>query len=254
MISTFWHGWRQRRRVTAAWGCAMGEEATQMVALGVQSGVHSDVHSGDGWRVLTSLQWPMTQSEAVRAEDAPFVDASLLRQALRAPAVQACPQARQCSLSLPRSRCVLGHCTWPADWSEQEVAAQVQVEAAAALDLAPQALGFDYRPAGPAGVQQDWCWAACARSELRPLRQAFRALPLQLFAVEPAELAARRAWQHLREGPSALWSLPVADWHFERLPQRDETLELPGDLGDFPQLVACGLALAPLMHAYASRA
>jgi len=246
MISKFWHGWRQRRRVTAAWGCAMGEEVTHLVALGAQA--------GDRWRVLESLQWPVAQAGTAGAEDEPLIDAGLLRQALLAPAVMAHPQARQCTLSLPRSRCVMGHAAWPADWAEEEVAAQVQVEAAAALDLAPQALGFDYQtdgPPGPAGALQQWCWAACARSELRPLRQAFRGQSLQLFAVEPAELAARRAWQHLREGPSALWSLPVADWHFERLPQRDEALELPGDLGDFPQLVACGLALAPLMRAHA---
>lgn len=251
MISKLWLGWRQRRRVTAAWGCALGEGSLHMVALGRVDGLGSCC-----WRVLGRLQAPMPAGLAAPGDDAPAIDAGALRNALCSPAVRDCAQARQCAMSLPRSRCVQGLSSWPSAWTQAEVAAQVQVEAAAALHLAPQALGFDYTPEGPADAQalQCWRWAACARSELRPLRQAFRAVPLQLFAVEPAEFAARRAWQHLREGPSALWSMPVTDWHFEPVRQRDGVLELPGDVSDYPQLVACGLALAPLLQAHEQNA
>lgn len=248
MISKLWHGWRQRRRVTAAWGCAIGEDAVHLVALGGSG--------GRCWRVLGSLQAPLAAAGTSTTDESPAIDAGTLRETLRAPGVRAFAEARHCALSLPPSRCVQGHASWPALWSQEEVAAQVMVEAAAALNLAPHALGFDYAPDGPTDDEtvQRWRWAACARSELRPLRRAFRAVPLQLFAVEPAESAAQRAWQHLREGSSALWSLAVTDWHFEPLPQRDGALELPGDVSDYPQLVACGLALAPLVQAHAQHA
>lgn len=247
-----WHGsrWRTRRPVTAAWGCALTEGAAHLVALGALA--------QGRWRVLASLQCPMPQPrpDDDGEEEAPVMSAPALREALRSPLVLAHTEARACALSLPRAHCVQAQSAWPAHWREDEVAAQVQVEAAAALNLPPQAVSYDFLPGTPQGVLQDvlqgnqqpWLWAACARTALQPVRQAFRGLPIRLVAVEPAETAAQRAWRHLAEGPSALWSLAVNDWHFERAPPAPRP-DLPADALDHPLLVACGLALAPLQHA-----
>ena len=247
-----WHGsrWRRQRPVTAVWGCALTEGAAHLVALGALS--------QGRWRVLASLQWPMPQPlpRDDIDEEAPAVSATALREALQSPQVMAQTEARACALSLPRTHCVQAQSVWPAHWSDDEVAAQVQVEAAAALNLPPYAVSYDFLPGTLPGVpqgvphegQQAWLWAACARTALQPLRQAFRGLPLKLLAVEPAETAAQRAWRHLAEGPSALWSLSLSDWHFERAPASPRP-DLPADGLDHPQLVACGLALAPLQHA-----
>jgi Tfp pilus assembly PilM family ATPase len=246
MIRKRWQaGWQRRRQVTAAWGCAVTDKAVHLVALGVQA--------PGRWRVLSSLQWPMPQPRGPDDEEGPAITAAVLREALRSPAVVLHSDVRLCALSLPRSRCAQGQALWPRHWAEDEVAAQVQVEAAAALNLSPQALNYDFLPGVSQGALQSWQWAACARSELRPVRQAFRALPLRLCAVEPAETAAQRAWQHLLEGPSTLWSLAVTDWHFERqVPDGHPALPLAVD--DHPLLVACGLALAPLQQAYEQNA
>lgn len=246
MGSWHWTGWRTHRPVTAAWGCALTEGAAHLVALGAQA--------QGRWRVLASLQCPMPLPlpRDDSDEEAAAISAPALREALRSPLVRAHIEARACALSLPRAHCVQAQSAWPAHWSEDEVAAQVQVEAAAALNLPPQAVSYDFLPGVPQGVpqggQQPWLWAACARAALQPVRQAFRGLPLKLLAVEPAEAAAQRAWRHLAEGPSALWSLAVNDWHFELAPASPRP-DLPADGLDHPQLVACGLALAPLQHA-----
>lgn len=250
MISKLWQGgqgWGRRRPVTAAWGCAMTEEAAHLVALGGQS---------DGrWRVLGSLQWPMPAPPLQDDEDeeAPVIAAPALREALRAPAVAALSEARLCRLSLPRACCVQGQALWPAHWDEDEVAAQVQVEAAAALRLTPQALSYDFVPGPQQDALQSWQWAACAQLQLRPVRQAFRALRMQLVAVEPAETAAQRAWAHLVEAQSALWSLAVTDWHFAPEARADGPA-MPGHAPAHAPLVACGLALATLQQAHARNA
>jgi len=239
----FWADGFRPRRASAAWGCALGDDASHLVALG---------GAAEGClRVLSSL--PQAAAPVLDDEDEPagLLSVAPLLAGLTSSQARALQGVRDCGVSLPASRCVSAWGPWPAEREEDEVAPEVHLEAASLLGLVPEDVCFDLEcpaDADPAQGGRRWRWAACARADLRQLRRAMRTLRLRLWAVEPEAQAAERAWVHLVEGDEALWSTAPADWHFAFTPQRAlRDMPLPDPARSLP-LVACGLALAPLLE------
>lgn len=242
MVETLWQQWRQRQRIRAAWGCALGPDLSCLMALGVQAPGH--------WRVLASLQRSQPLLRPPQGdEEEDQLDAQALRELLQSPQVSAQAGVRQLCISLPLQHCILGHGDWPASMPRQEAAARIHQEAAAALNLAPAGVCLDLAFVEHGQPPGAWHWAACARSDLRQLHRAVKGTQLQLWAVEPLQHAVERACRHLVDGTTALWSTPK-DWQFSLQSRSGPPMAVTTDMLSYPQLVACGLALAPLLESH----
>lgn len=237
-----WRGWAGAfgaRRAVAACGLALGEQASHLVVLGGLA--------QERWRVLQSLPLPAVALVEGSDDAADVIDLAPMLPSLQSAPLTSIQGLRQGAFSLPASRCVNAWGDWPVA-DEQAVAPEVHLEAAGLLGLAPEAVSFDLvcQGSGPSGWR--WQWAACARADVRQLRRACRSLRWRLWAVETQAQAAERAWAHLVEGDEALWSIPPAEWHFAPQPQRAlEASPVPDAASALP-LVACGLALGPLLE------
>lgn len=235
-----WMGGFRSRRASAACGLALGEHASHWIVLGGLA--------QQRWRVLQSLPQPVVPVVQAQDDATDRIDLTPLLVGLKSGPLQSVQGLRQGAFSLPEARCLSAWGEWPAT-DEEEVAPEVQLEAASLLGLSPEAVCFDMSCQGPAPSGWRWAWAACARDDVRQCRRACRSLRLRLWAVEPSAQAAERAWMHLVEGEEALWSIPPAEWHFAPQPQRGPREASVTGMASALPLVACGLALGPLLEA-----
>lgn len=226
-----------RRRNTTAWGSLLDEQEILLAALSLQQ-------SG-GVRVLMfeHVRAPEGLRDAAQRDD-------WLVQTLRGPGEHLPARLRVMALALRDGRCRQGTLHWQGALDTRALEAEVQLEAAAALGVDPQQVGFDFHVAldakpGDAQVQ----WAACQRTELQHWKGHARSAGWRLPVVEPEHQAARRAATCLR-GEHMHWAASPQDWQFSRTAERDipeaDWLQLQGSPLWGP-LVACGAALGALL-------
>ena len=235
-----WAGVLGARRASATCGLALEAHTSHLVVLGGLT--------QQRWRVLHSLPQPPVPVIEAPDDAADVIAFEPVLASLQSGPLRSVQGLGTCGISLPSSRCPVAWGEWPVA-QEEEVLPDVYLEAASLLGLPPEAVCFDLSCLGQGPSGWRWQWAACARADLRQLRRACRRLRLRLWAVEPPMQAAERAWVHLVEGAEALWSIPPAEWHFAPQPQRQLTASPVPDVASALPLVACGLALAPLLDA-----
>lgn len=232
----WWTSWR--RRSLTAWGSLLDEQEILLAALSVQQ--------AGGVRVLLfeHLRAPPGLSDAAARDN-------WLVQTLRGPGAHLPARLRTMALALREGRCRQGVLELPADLREAAWVAEVQLEAAAALGVAPSEVGFDFqvRPAASQGLRQ-LHWAACLRIELEHWQRHARSAGWRLPVVEPEHQAARRAAMALRGDPMQHWAVSPQDWQFSLTPERALSESDSRVLQSSPMwgpLVACGAALGALL-------
>lgn len=163
------------------------------------------------------------------------------------------------NMGLPMGQVVSGVLPIPVGLGPSDYEAEVQLEAARALELKPQEVSFDWQADVKSdGVVAQLLWVACAQSSIERLIQCVRRSGWQLASVEPELQAAQRAFFCLSGGMSALLTRPVQDWQFDLalLPDSqaygdamvsplsvDPSLQEALQTSTGPRLVAAGLAL-----------
>jgi len=221
---------RHRRR-TSAWGALLDQQDILLVALALQKTgavrvmVYEHQHAPEGLVQLSERDDWLVQALSGLGSHLPA-------------------QRRTMALALDKARCRQG--VFAHDGATGlPLQAQVQLEAAAAWDVAIDAVGFDYQVDAQAVH-----WAACLREDVQQWRRHARSAGWRLPVVEPDLQAARRAVLHWRGDVGRQWAQSPQDWQFSRTPERGLT-----DV-DWPQLqasplwrplVACGAALGILV-------
>lgn len=238
--------WRQRtagllawpRPRVHAWGAMLDRQDILLAALSLQKNgvvrvmVYEHQHAPEGLVHLAER------------------DAWLV-QTLRSLGAHLPARLRTMALALGDGRCRQGVLACSGTRDLRRLAAEVQLEAAEAWGVAPEAVGFDFRiqePPAADGMPQVH-WAACLREELTRWQQHARSAGWRLPVVETEQQAVCRAATHLRGDAGAHWAESPQDWQFSRSPER-----ALADV-DWPQwrsspmwspLVACGAALGAL--------
>lgn len=234
--------WRTpwRRRSLTAWGSLLDEQDMLLAALSLQPGGAVRV------MVFEAVSAPEGLANATARDN-------WLVQTLRVPGAHLPARLRTMALALREGRCRQGVLPWPADvpLHPDALAAEVQLEAAAALGVAPEQIGFDFQvhPASESAPLQVH-WAACLRSELQHWQRHARSAGWRLPSVEPELQAGRRAAMALCGDPMQHWAVSPQDWQFSRVPQRELSEVACAPLRTSPiwgPLVACGAALGALL-------
>ncbi len=234
----WWAPWRRRR---SAWGAALLEQQQIVVAaLTLQA-------SG-------SLRVAWLGRPLPAPAGAPDVGGfNAFTDQLRDAGAPLPRRARTLALALHAECCRQGVLEPVAGLSPRQLAADVQLEAASALGVDPQNVGFDFEIADRAAAAPRVHWAACSRQELQHWTQQARHAGWRLRGVEPEAQAAQRAAASLGGEAVAWWAQSPQDWQFERQPARGlsetEWRGLRERLQVSPQwgpLVACGVALGQL--------
>jgi Tfp pilus assembly PilM family ATPase len=221
---------RPRRR-TSVWGALLDQQEILLVALALQKAgavrvmVYEHQHAPEGLVHLSARDdW--------------------LVQALRGLGKHLPAPQRTMALALDEARCrqgVFGH----AGAVGAQLQAEVQLEAASAWGVAPEAVGFDFQV-----HEQEVHWAACLHEDVQQWRRHARAAGWRLPVVEPGPQAARRAVLHWRGDVGKQWAQSPQDWQFSRTPEREATDVDWSQLQGSPlwrPLVACGAALRVLV-------
>lgn len=228
--------WNWRRSRHSAWGAMLDQQEILLAALslqqtgGVRVVVFEHLHAPEGLVHLSERDdW--------------------LVQTLRGLGAHLPPRLRTMALALSEDRCrqgvLEGLSQDPRRWP-----AEVQLEAADAWGVGPEAVGFDFRIEDDGQAQGLRVhWAACLREELQQWRQHARSAGWRLPVVEPERQAAQRAAMCLRGDTLQQWAESPQDWQFSRAAQRAwAEVDWPR-LQDGPMwkpLVACGAALGAL--------
>jgi hypothetical protein len=163
------------------------------------------------------------------------------------------------SVGLGEDEVIAGVLELPAHLPRDDWAAEVQLEAAQLLGLAPDEVNFDFQPDPVSeGLLSRVHWVGCDQARILALRDGVRSAGWRLDSVEPALHAAQRAACHLKGGLDSLLTQAPQDWQFDLIPnlspgQNLRTSELdPGServlkqalqSAAGPRLVASGLAL-----------
>ncbi len=228
--------WNWRRSRHSAWGAMLDQQEILLAALslqqtgGVRVVVFEHLHAPEGLVHLSERDdW--------------------LVQTLRGLGAHLPPRLRTMALALSEERCrqgvLEGVAQDPRRWP-----AEVQLEAADAWGVGPEAVGFDFRVEDEASASGPRLhWAACLREELQQWRQHARSAGWRLPVVEPEGQAAQRAAMCLRGDTLQQWAESPQDWQFSRTPQRAWAEVDWSRLQDGPMwkpLVACGAALGAL--------
>ena len=228
---------RWRRRNTTAWGSWLDDQEILLAALSWQQ-------SGTV-RVLLfeHLRAPPNLPDAAARDD--WLVNILRRSGEHLPARQ-----RTMALALRDGRFCHGRLHWSGPVEASVLEVEVQLEAAAALGVAPALVGFDFEVQAlpdTAAVQVDW--VACLREELHRWQGHARSAGWRLPVVEPEHQAARRAAMCLRGDPLQLWAVSAQDWQFSPNAEREiaeqDWRQLQASAMWGP-LVACGAALGAL--------
>lgn len=230
--------WRQQR--ASAWGALLGQQEILVAALSVQQ------TGGVRVMVFEHLHAPEGLVHLHERDD-------WLVQSLRALGAHLPKRLRTMAIAVSADRCRQGVLTWEGQADMRRLQAEVQLEAAAAWGVAPDAVGFDFRlqdtPEALPGEATRVEWAACLREELGQWHAHARSAGWRLPVVEAELQAAQRALVCLLGDTQAHWAQSPQDWQFGRLAQRD----LPDvdwqQLQSAPMwkpMVACGAALGAL--------
>jgi Tfp pilus assembly PilM family ATPase len=173
-----------------------------------------------------------------------------LVQTLRGLGAHLPARLRTMALAIGEDRCRQGVLEGEALQDAHRLPAEVQLEAAQAWGVGPDAVGFDFRiDASHAEQGLRVHWAACLREELQQWRQHARSAGWRLPVVEPEHQAAQRAAVCLGAQTLQHWADSPQDWQFSRTPVRDASeVDWPrlqaGPM--WKPLVACGAALGAL--------
>lgn len=230
-VLAWWTAWRRR---TSAWGAVLDAQHILLVALAAQS--HGPVR-------VAVFEHQHSPAELLPPEAR---DSGLVAQ-LRQVSAQLPRRERRLALALHESRCSQGQCRLDPDLPMAQLVAEVQLEAAQAMGVAPQEVGFDFElQDDPATRSRVVHWAACRRQDLQHWQDHARRAGWRLPLVEPEHQAAHRAACCLQGEAWANWAQSPQDWQFERSPVRDLDEGLWQAVRASPQwgpLVACGAAL-----------
>lgn len=190
------------RRITSAWGIALGDPGVTLVSLGRSAANEVRVQ-----RALSLLP-PAWALGADSHHD-------WLVQSLREASEQEVRRHRRLVLALPMSRCQRGQLDCPQSLDADALQAEVQLEASQHLNVPAQEVSFDFEVLAADGPSvQQVHWLACLRSEVHAWRKHTRAAGWRLPAIEHHEQAALRAAQALRGGTENLQAQPHQDWRF----------------------------------------
>lgn len=226
--------WRQR---SSAWGAVLDEKAMVLVALSRQNTGGVRVVMFDRVQAPDGLEQPKQR------------DAWLVAS-LEGAGEQLPRRHRIMALALHESRCRQGRLQTAAR-TAREVSAQVRQEAASALGVPPNAVGYDFElealpdDAGWRSAR----WAACLREELQQWHGHARRARWRLPLVEPADQAVERVANHWHGEHLHHWATSPQDWLFDASPQRQLCAEDWVQLRASPMwgpLVACGAALGAI--------
>ena len=241
--------WRQSR--ASAWGAFLGQQEILVAALSVQQ------TGGVRVMVFEHLHAP---AGLVHLQER---DAWLV-QSLMALGAHLPQRLRTMAIAVSADRCRQGVMAWEGARDGGHLQAEVQLEAAAAWGVAPDAVAFDFRVQQDQETQGDAQqskvaapgqgmrveWAACLREELQQWQRHARSAGWRLPVVETEHQAARRAALHLQGDTVQHWAESPQDWQFSRTPERaPDMLDWP-NLQSSPMwqpLVACGAALGALL-------
>ena len=229
--------WAWRRQRTRAWGAMLDQQEILLAALSLQ-------HNG-GVRVVVFEHLHAPEGLVHPAEQDDW-----LVQTLRGLGGQLPARLRTMALALGQARCRQGVLQGLGTHDARGLSTEVQLEAASAWGVGPEAVGFDYRiedAGGEDGVRVHW--AACLLEELHRWRQHARSAGWRLPVVEPEAQAAMRAVVCLSGDQRQHWAVSPQDWCFERTPQRlgsDVDWQQLRDSPMWKPLVACGAALGAL--------
>lgn len=227
--------WRRPR--ASAWGAMLDQQEILVAAL-------SEQQSG-GVRVVV-----FEPLHAPAGLENPSERDHWLVQTLRGLGAHLPRHLRTMALAVSGERSRQGTLAWDGSRDMRRLQAEVQLEAAAAWAVAPEAIGFDFHietDAPHVGTQVQW--AACLREDLLRWQQQARSAGWRLPVVETENQAAERAAVCLRGDIQQLWAESAQDWQFSRTPERDpDALEWPllREGGVWKPLVACGAALGAL--------
>lgn len=240
--------WRQSR--ASAWGAFLGQQEILVAALslqqtgGVRVMVFEHLHAPAG---LVHLQ----------ERDAWLV------QSLMALGAHLPKRLRTMAIAVSADRCRQGVMAWEGARDRGHLQAEVQLEAAAAWGVSPDAVAFDFRVQQDQETQGDAQqskvaapgqgirveWAACLREELLQWQAHARSAGWALPLVETELQAVQRAVMCLRGDAQTHWAQSPQDWQFERLAQGDRGAVDWLQLQSAPMwkpMVACGAALGAL--------
>lgn len=229
--------WRRWWRRTSTWGALLDDQQILLASLRVQASGSVRVAVFEHQHTPVGLVHPQER------------DAWLVQQ-LRAVSAPLPRSARTMVLALHESRCRQGVYQPSGQLSPSQLAAEVQLEAASALGVTPQAVGFDFETRSTPGSDVSMVpWAACLREDLQHWQDQARRAGWRLPVVEPEHQAAKRAAECLRGEAQLHWVQSPQDWQFERRPVRvldpAEWQQLRAS-AQWGALVACGAALGAL--------
>lgn len=228
--------WRRPR--ASAWGALLGQEEILVASVALQQAggvrvvVFEHLHAPAGLVHLSERdQW--------------------LVQTLRELGKHLPGRLRTMALAVDEARCRHGVLQHDGTADMRRLAAEVQVEAAAAWGVDPAEVGFDFSlTQDPSPTSAQIQWAACLREEMTQWQHHARSAGWRLPVVEPERQAAQRAAICLYGDALQHWAQSPQDWRFERLPQRGLTEVDWSALQSGPMwkpLVACGAALGALL-------
>lgn len=222
-------GWRRQR--ASAWGGVLDQQEILVAALSAQQTGAVRVQGFERLHVPEGL---------VHLSDG----GGGWQRAWRGPLPK---RLRTMALAITETHCRQGLLHWQGPQDHRILAAEVQLEAAAAWGVDPAALGFDFQCQAQASEGAGTVvWAACLREALDQWQQHVRGAGWRLAGVEPEQQAAQRAVVCLRGDMLQHWAQSPQDWQFDRTPQRAATdvdwLSLKGGALWMP-LVACGAAM-----------
>ena len=228
--------WRRTR--TTAWGALLGQEEILVASVALQQ--------AGGVRVVVFEHLHAPAGLVHLAERDEWLVQTLRELGRHLPG-----RLRTMALAVSEARCRHGVLQLDGAPDMRRLAAEVQVEAAAAWGVDPAEVGFDFSltqdpSASSARVQ----WAACLREEMTQWQHHARSAGWRLPVVEPAQQAARRAATCLCGDARQHWAQSPQDWRFDKLPQRDLAEVDWSELQSGPlwkPLVACGAALGALL-------
>jgi hypothetical protein len=186
--------------VRQAWGLAPDGGAWALVGLTRPKQDLAKVHTS------LSLQPPVGID---------FSDMRWLSQHLRQKGRSRGGSSHRLNMALSSDQLQEGHIDFPADLSPTEWLYEVQLEVSQALQLAPDAVNFDFEPEPfTEGLVQRVHWMGCAQAHLIRFKSCTRAAGWRLATVESETQAAERAVGALQGGVASLLTQPPQDWLF----------------------------------------
>jgi hypothetical protein len=227
------------RQVRQAWGLALDGQGWALVGL--------SFHKAVGMRVQVLEKITNTGPD----QDRCGFDDRLRQVGSRS--------RQRISVALAENEMIAGMLELPAQLPRDDWVAEVQLEVAQLLGLAPEEVNFDFQTEPVSeGLLSRVHWVGCDQARILSLRDGLRSAGWRLDSVEPAWYAAQRAASHLKGGLDSLMTQAPQDWQFDLTPNPSPVQKLSTSEFDMvsdrvlkqalqsaagPRLVASGLAL-----------